>query len=87
MDNIKQMLAENYTLAYYEGYLDALKYYNKKILRTIKELEEHNNKLFKNIPDSGKWTEPEINPCRGCEDYDGQGACKSNGGCGERNKG
>lgn len=27
--------------------------------------------------------EPEINPCRGCKDYDGQGGCKSNGGCGE----
>lgn len=25
--------------------------------------------------------EPEINPCRGCEDYDGRGGCKSNGGC------
>lgn len=29
-----------------------------------------------------KWEEPEINPCRGCEDYDGKGGCKSNGGCG-----
>ena len=28
------------------------------------------------------WEEPEINPCRGCTDYDGQGGCKSNGGCG-----
>lgn len=27
--------------------------------------------------------EPEINPCRGCEDYDGRGGCKSNGGCAE----
>ena len=26
--------------------------------------------------------EPEINPCRGCVDYDGRGGCKSNGGCG-----
>lgn len=26
--------------------------------------------------------EPEINPCRGCEDYDGKGGCISNGGCG-----
>ena len=25
--------------------------------------------------------EPEINPCRGCEDYDGEGGCKSHGGC------
>ena len=29
-----------------------------------------------------EWKEPEINPCRGCVDYDGQGGCKSNGGCG-----
>lgn len=28
--------------------------------------------------------EPEINPCRGCEDYDGQGGCISKGGCGAR---
>lgn len=28
------------------------------------------------------WEEPEINPCRGCRDYDGRGGCKSNGGCG-----
>jgi hypothetical protein len=28
--------------------------------------------------------EPEINPCRGCEDYDGKGGCLSKGGCGER---
>ena len=27
--------------------------------------------------------EPEINPCRGCEDYDGKGGCLSHGGCGE----
>ena len=26
--------------------------------------------------------EPEINPCRGCKDYDWRGGCKSNGGCG-----
>lgn len=26
--------------------------------------------------------EPEINPCRGCDDYDGRGGCKSYGGCG-----
>lgn len=32
--------------------------------------------------DKGEWEEPEINPCRGCIDYDGQGGCKSNGGCG-----
>lgn len=30
------------------------------------------------------WEEPEINPCRGCTDYDGQGGCKSNGGCGAK---
>ena len=30
------------------------------------------------------WEEPEINPCRGCADYDGQGGCKSNGGCGAK---
>lgn len=29
-----------------------------------------------------EWEEPEINPCRGCIDYDGKGGCKSNGGCG-----
>lgn len=29
-----------------------------------------------------EWEEPEINPCRGCDDYDGRGGCKSNGGCG-----
>ena len=28
------------------------------------------------------WEEPEINPCRGCRDYNGMGGCKSNGGCG-----
>lgn len=28
------------------------------------------------------WEEPEINPCRGCDDYDGRGGCKSKGGCG-----
>ena len=35
----------------------------------------------------GEWQEPEepkINPCRGCDDYDGQGGCKSNGGCGAK---
>ena len=33
------------------------------------------------------WEEPEINPCRGCDDYDGRGGCKSHGGCGaERSK-
>lgn len=30
------------------------------------------------------YEEPEINPCRGCEDYDGKGGCISKGGCGER---
>ena len=25
--------------------------------------------------------EPEINPCRGCEDYEPNWGCKSNGGC------
>lgn len=34
--------------------------------------------------DENIWEEPEINPCRGCEDYDGKGGCKSNGGCGVR---
>ena len=28
-----------------------------------------------------EWEEPEINPCRGCRDYDGRGGCISNGGC------
>lgn len=32
--------------------------------------------------DEDEWQEPEINPCRGCDDYDGRGGCKSNGGCG-----
>ena len=27
--------------------------------------------------------EPDINPCKGCEDYDGEGGCKSKGGCAE----
>jgi hypothetical protein len=31
-----------------------------------------------------QWEEPEIYPCRGCEDYDSQGGCLSKGGCGER---
>lgn len=30
------------------------------------------------------YEEPDINPCRGCEDYDGKGGCLSHGGCGER---
>lgn len=25
--------------------------------------------------------EPDINPCRGCDDYDGNGGCASEGGC------
>ena len=33
---------------------------------------------------SNEWQEPEINHCRGCDDYDGQGGCKSNGGCGAK---
>jgi len=33
---------------------------------------------------AGDFDEPEINPCRGCPDYDGRGGCISNGGCGER---
>lgn len=28
--------------------------------------------------------EPAINPCRGCEDYDGKGGCISKGGCGAK---
>ena len=32
--------------------------------------------------EDGQWEEPEINPCRGCIDYDRRGGCKSNGGCG-----
>ena len=31
-----------------------------------------------------KFEEPEINPCQGCADYDGQGGCISKGGCGAR---
>jgi hypothetical protein len=37
------------------------------------------------LPDNGdliEREEPEINPCRGCDDYDGRGGCKSHGGCG-----
>lgn len=34
-----------------------------------------------------QYEEPEINPCRGCEDYDGKGGCKTKGGCaGSRGK-
>ena len=36
--------------------------------------------------DEAEYEEPEINPCRGCEDYDNKGGCLSNGGCGERRK-
>lgn len=36
--------------------------------------------------DERREEEPEINPCRGCEDYDGKGGCLSHGGCGERRK-
>ena len=31
-----------------------------------------------------QFEEPEINPCRGCEDYDGKGGCKTKGGCADR---
>lgn len=34
--------------------------------------------------DEWEWEEPEINPCRGCADYDGRGGCKSNGDCGAK---
>lgn len=34
--------------------------------------------------DEMEWEEPEINPCRGCPDYDGPNGCKSNGGCGAK---
>jgi len=27
------------------------------------------------------WEEPKINPCLGCDDYDGRGGCRSHGGC------
>lgn len=33
------------------------------------------------------WEEPAINPCRGCEDYDGRGGCISKGGCEARMEG
>lgn len=37
--------------------------------------------------DGDEWEEHKINPCLGCEDYDGRGGCKSHGGCGaERNE-
>lgn len=47
---------------------------------------ERMNKMMKYCPNCGArmdedWEEPEINPCRGCEDYDGRGGCISNGGC------
>lgn len=32
--------------------------------------------------DGDELEEPEINPCRGCDDYDGRGGCKSHGACG-----
>jgi hypothetical protein len=31
--------------------------------------------------DSSETDEPEINPCRGCSDYDENGGCLSGGGC------
>lgn len=31
--------------------------------------------------DADDWEEPKINPCRGCEDYDGRGGCTSHGAC------
>jgi hypothetical protein len=31
-----------------------------------------------------EYAEPEINPCRGCSDYDGEGGCKSSGACGAK---
>ena len=34
--------------------------------------------------DEDELQELEINPCRGCDDYDGQGGCKSKGGCGAK---
>ena len=36
--------------------------------------------------DASKYEESEINPCRGCEDYDGKGGCLSNGGCANVNE-
>lgn len=44
---------------------------------------------FKYCPDCGAkmdddWEEPAINPCQGCEDYDGRGGCTSKGGCGAK---
>lgn len=48
--------------------------------------EERMYKEMKYCPNCGAkmdddWEEPEINPCRGCDDYDGRGGCKSHGGC------
>lgn len=31
--------------------------------------------------DADDWEEPKINPCLGCEDYDGRGGCRSHGAC------
>ena len=50
-------------------------------------LEKDGNQIRSNFcPNCGadmrpQFEEPEINPCRGCEDYDGKGGCKSKGGC------
>jgi len=46
-------------------------------------------KTYKFCPNCGasmrpQFEEPEINPCRGCEDYDGKGGCKTKGGCADR---
>ena len=53
--------------------------------------QEHpeQKKIWKFCPNCGadmrpQFEEPEINPCRGCEDYDGKGGCKSKGGCADR---
>jgi len=37
--------------------------------------------ILEALEDLETYKESEINPCRGCDDYDGQGGCKSNGGC------
>lgn len=51
--------------------------------------EQDYSVYFKHCPNCGAkmkgyFEEPEINPCRGCGDYDGKGGCISKGGCGAK---
>ncbi len=53
--------------------------------RTVKMPTAMGLPTFKYCPNCGAKTivmhEPDINPCRGCDDYDGFGECVSDGGC------